>query len=93
MRSANISGRLTEADAVQIWQRRLAGDAQHVLAADFRVNPGRVAEVLSGKRFPNARAMALATGRHLTSEHKENILRATLPLDRTDAEEGQNWGG
>ncbi|MGH7097948.1 MAG: hypothetical protein ACREE4_09865, partial [Stellaceae bacterium] len=46
-------------DAIQIWHRRLAGDAQHVLAAEFGVNPGRIAEVLAGKRFPQARAIAL----------------------------------
>jgi hypothetical protein len=36
-----------------------AGAAQHVFAAEYKVNPGRVAEVLAGKRFPNARAVAL----------------------------------
>ena len=57
MRSSTISRRAN--DAIQIWRRRLAGEAQHVLAADYQVNPGRIAEVLSGKRFPNARLIAL----------------------------------
>jgi hypothetical protein len=84
MRSANVSCRLTEADAVQIWRRRLNGEAQHVLAADFHVNPGRIAEVLSGKRFPNARVIALARNSGLTTEHRENILQGALPLDAED---------
>jgi hypothetical protein len=65
MRSANVSAHLTEADAVQIWRRRLNGDAQHLIAADFNVNPGRINEVLSGKRFPNAQAIALTQNSRL----------------------------
>jgi hypothetical protein len=60
MRSANVSRHLTLEDAVEIWRRRLAGQAQHVLAADYHVNPGRIAEVLAGKRFPEAQALALS---------------------------------
>jgi phage tail protein X len=59
MRSQNVSRHLTLDDAVQIWRRRIAGEAQHVLAAEYYVNPGRIAEVLAGKRFPHARAIAL----------------------------------
>jgi len=59
MRSANVSRRLTQEDAVKIWRRRQAGEAQHVLATDYRVNPGRVAEVISGRLFPEAREFAL----------------------------------
>jgi hypothetical protein len=82
MRSANVSARLTETDAIKIWRRRLHGEAQHVIAADFGVNPGRIAEVLSGKRFPNARFIALAGNSDLTLEHKENnILQHALSLD------------
>ncbi|HTV90955.1 MAG TPA: hypothetical protein VME41_18230 [Stellaceae bacterium] len=84
MRSANISVHLTEADAIQIWRRRLNGEAQHVLAADFNVNPGRIAEVLSGRRFPNARAFALAQNPDLNPERIENILQGALPLDAED---------
>ncbi len=57
-RAKRVSRHLTLSDAVQIWQRRAEGEAQHVLAAAYHVNPGRVAEVLSGKRFPEARAIA-----------------------------------
>jgi hypothetical protein len=59
MRSQNVSRHLTLDDAVQIWLRRMAGDAQHVLAAEFKVNPGRIADVLASKRFQQARAIAL----------------------------------
>jgi len=62
MRSANVSRQLTLDDAVRIWRRRRCGVAQHVLAADFGVNPGRVAEVLSGRRFPEAREISLHDG-------------------------------
>lgn len=84
MRSGNVSAQLTEVDAVQIWKRRLNGEAQHVLAAEFGVNPGRVAEILSGRRFPNARIIALAVNSDLILEHKENILQPALPLNRDD---------
>lgn len=84
MRSANISSRLTEADAVEIWRRRLRGEAQHVLAAEYKVNPGRIAEVLSGRRFPDARAIALTDNSGLTLERTENILQPALPLGGGD---------
>jgi hypothetical protein len=87
MRSANVSSQLTEADAVDIWRRRLAGEAQHVLAAAYNVNPGRIAEVLSGKRFPNARSIALAGNSGLTREQSENILQSVLLLEEGDAAE------
>jgi hypothetical protein len=58
VRANPVSRRLTLADAVQIWRRRARGEAQHVLAAAYGVNPGRIAEVLSGKRYPEARAIA-----------------------------------
>jgi hypothetical protein len=62
MRSKSVSRRLTLEDAVEIWRRRRDGEAQHVLASVYHVNPGRIAEVLSGKRFPEAQAIALRGG-------------------------------
>jgi hypothetical protein len=59
MRSKNVSRHLTLENAIEIWRRRLAGEAQHVLAAAYQVNPGRIAEVLAGRRFPEARALAV----------------------------------
>jgi hypothetical protein len=58
-RSAPTSPSLTRADAIEIWKRRRLGEAIHSIAAGFRVNPGRVAEVLKGKRFPEAEALSL----------------------------------
>ena len=59
MRAKTISPQLTLEDAIEIHRRRWLGQAQHVIAAAFRVNPGRISEVLTGKRFPQAKAMAL----------------------------------
>ncbi len=61
MRSHNISRRLTFEDAAEIWRRRLLGDAQHDIAAAFRVNQGRISEVLSGKKFSKAKPKAPGT--------------------------------
>jgi hypothetical protein len=58
MRSKPISRSLTLADAVEIQRRRAKGEAQHVLAAEYGVNPARIAEVLTGKRFPEAKTIA-----------------------------------
>lgn len=78
MRSANTSRQLTEANAVEIWCRRLAGEAQHVLAADYKVNPGRIADVLAGRKFPNARAMALDYNPRLFIERNRNKIQPPL---------------
>lgn len=56
MRSAPCSIPLCEGDAIEIHRRRRLGEAVHVLAAAFRVNPGRISEVLTGKRFPEVKA-------------------------------------
>jgi hypothetical protein len=59
MRSIPTSRTLTLEDAIEIWRRRWLGTAQHVLAAAYDVNPGRIAEVLTGKKFPTAKDIAL----------------------------------
>ena len=59
MRSKSVSIPLTFENAVEIHRRRWCGDAQHVLAAVFSVNPGRISEVLSGKLFPGSKSVAL----------------------------------
>lgn len=81
MRSPNVSRHLTLEDAVEIWQQRWTGKAQHLLAAEYNVNPGRIAEVLSGKRFPESRGIALANSGDSLYEHNKNILRCSLPLE------------
>ncbi|HWB49739.1 MAG TPA: hypothetical protein VG651_11560 [Stellaceae bacterium] len=58
MRAASKSPRLTLEDAVAIWHMRRKGMCQHDIAATFHVNPGRVNEVLKGKRFPEAERLA-----------------------------------
>jgi hypothetical protein len=58
-RSQPSSPRLTLWDAIEIWKRRRLGEAIHHIAAAFRVNPGRICEVLSGKRFPEAEQLSL----------------------------------
>lgn len=57
---AKPSRRLTLQDAVDAWKRRLAGHLQHHIAANLGVNQGRVSEILTGKRFTEARRLALS---------------------------------
>lgn len=58
MRSAPKSRTLTLQDAVDVWRRRRGGEAVHLIAASMNVNPGRISEVLTGKRFPEAKGLA-----------------------------------
>lgn len=50
---------LTFDDAVEIWIRHHKGEFQHRIAAALDVNPGRVNEVLKGKRHPASREAAI----------------------------------
>ncbi|MEW9805288.1 hypothetical protein [Mesorhizobium marinum] len=45
---------LTYNDAVDIWQRHWAGEYQHNIAASYGVNPGRVNDVLKGRKHPGS---------------------------------------
>ena len=58
MRANATSRHLNLNDAVEIWTRRSAGEAQHKIAAAFDVNQGRISEILSGRRFPAAKRLA-----------------------------------
>lgn len=49
---------LTFDDAVEVWLRYWDGEYQHSIAAHFRVNQGRISEVLSGKLHPGSRGAA-----------------------------------
>ncbi len=40
--------------AKAFWIQHWEGEAQHVIAAAHQVNPGRVCEVLKGRKFPEA---------------------------------------
>ncbi len=53
------SRRLTLEDAVQVWIMLWDGWLQSRIAAHFDVNAGRISEVKTGKRFPQAYGLAL----------------------------------
>lgn len=60
MKSAvNPSYSLTFDDAVEVWHRHWNEEFQQHIAADYRVNAGRVNEVLKGKRHVGSREVAL----------------------------------
>jgi transcriptional regulator with XRE-family HTH domain len=61
MRANATSRHLSLNDAVEIWNRRSAGEAQHKIAAAFDVNQGRISEILSGRRYPAAKRLAQET--------------------------------
>jgi len=54
------SRQLTKEDAVQVWFMLWDGWLQSRIAAYFDVNSGRVSEVKTGKRFPDAYLIALS---------------------------------
>ena len=54
------SHRLTSDDAVKVWQMHWTGEFQNRIASHFDVNPGRVNEVLKGKRHPSSKEFALS---------------------------------
>lgn len=49
------SKKLTIKDAVQIIPRIAAREFQNRIAADYDVNPGRISEIKTGKKFPELR--------------------------------------
>lgn len=52
------SPRLTFDDAVEIHKRLARGEYQHHIAAAYQVNPGRIAEIKYGDKFPGSRDVA-----------------------------------
>lgn len=52
------SYRLTEQDAVEVWIRHWSGEYQNRIAAHFDVNPGRINEIIKGRRFPGSEQIA-----------------------------------
>jgi alkanesulfonate monooxygenase SsuD/methylene tetrahydromethanopterin reductase-like flavin-dependent oxidoreductase (luciferase family) len=58
--SANDNGKtaLTFEEAVEVWRRHWAGEFQHHVASHFKVNPGRVSEVLKEKKHIGSRQEA-----------------------------------
>jgi hypothetical protein len=53
------SNRLTFEDAVEVWRRFLTGEFQHRIAAALDVNPGRISEIIKGRKHPGSREIAL----------------------------------
>lgn len=47
---------VTREMAIEMHKLARIGSLQHEIAAIFRVNQGRVSEVLSGKKYPELRA-------------------------------------
>jgi hypothetical protein len=50
--------RLTFEDAVDVWLRHWSGEFQHMIAADYAVNQGRINEVLKGRLHSGSREVA-----------------------------------
>lgn len=46
-------------NAVEIWDRLFRGEFQNRIAADYDVNPGRIAEIKKEYRFQGSREAAL----------------------------------
>lgn len=59
MRVRRSSPRMTLGLAVTIWRMSLYDFHQHQIAAELNLNQGRISEVLTRKRFPEAEALAL----------------------------------
>lgn len=45
-----VTHTLTFDDAVNVWLRHWSGEFQHNIAASYHVNPGRINEVLKGRK-------------------------------------------
>ena len=50
----------TSDEAVDVWLRHWSGQHQHHIAADYRINAGRVSEVLTEKKHVGSRRVAAA---------------------------------
>ena len=49
---------LTFEEAVEVWPRFWSGEYQHLIAADYGVNPGRVNEVVKERKHIGSREIA-----------------------------------
>jgi hypothetical protein len=50
--------KFTDDEAVDVWLRSWSGQHQHDIAADYRINAGRVSEVLTEKSHPGSKQVA-----------------------------------
>jgi hypothetical protein len=62
--SRKPSSRLTFDDAVALWPRIENGEFLNRIAADYDVNPGRIAEIKKGYRFQGSREVSLRKRPH-----------------------------
>lgn len=53
-RTSEPSPNLTFENAKEVWRRYRSGEYQHQIAAFFKVNQGRISEVITGKRHPGS---------------------------------------
>jgi hypothetical protein len=59
-RAKSAGNSLTAADAAIVKARLARGDRQSDIAADFRVNGGRISEINTGKKFAEVPPASLA---------------------------------
>jgi len=50
--------RITLDDALDVWSRHWSGEYQHHIAASYGVNPGRVNDVIKGRKHPESEGIA-----------------------------------
>jgi len=53
------SHKLSFEEAVEVWLLSFAGEFQNRIAARFDVNPGRINEILKGRKYIGSREIAL----------------------------------
>jgi hypothetical protein len=53
-----LKTKFTDDEAVDVWLRHWSGQHQHLIAADYRINAGRVSEVLTEKTHIGSRQIA-----------------------------------
>jgi hypothetical protein len=54
MHTPEPSPHLTFENAKEVWRRYRAGEYQHQIAAFFKVNQGRISEIITGKSHPGS---------------------------------------
>lgn len=78
---------LTSVDAAIVKGMLARGDRQHDIAAWFGVNGGRVADIKTGKTFPDAKPVAVATlpppGPYLAGKDAYAALKALEGVAQT----------
>lgn len=52
--------KFTDEEAVDVWLRHFSGQLQHHIAADYRINAGRVSEILTEKKHRKSKQIAEA---------------------------------